>query len=335
MKDMAETELRVAVFQLPSVYWVCSMLAIMKIGAAYVPLDVLSGLPRCATILKESRAPVILAHSVTMVQVSSLSPRTGIIVIDIDALRPTSISLDIPNRTAPESIAAIKYTSGSTGNPKGVALTHTGLQSHMEGTINLWGFQNEVVPQQSAQSFDASIFQVYLALLTRGTCYVVSNTKRGDPCEISKIIREEGIAVTVGVPSEYLTWLRYGDHGALRNSAYRMMVSVGEPFGTTLTRKLRLLGKEDLKVVNMYGPSEVTFASTAVEVLYRHDPELLQSPAPAGYTLPNYSVYILDDDLKPVATGVSGQIVVAGAISPGYIDDELLNSHKFVPNPFA
>ncbi|XDG06192.1 hypothetical protein ABKA04_005807 [Annulohypoxylon sp. FPYF3050] len=282
-------------------------------GATYVPLDVASGLARF----------------------SSLDTEVETTIINIDALHQSTMALDVSNRTTPESIAAIIYTSGSTGDPKGVALTHHALQSHMEGTIELWGFQNEVVLQQSAQSFDASIFQVYLALLTGGTCYVVPNTGRGDPCVISELITKEKVTVTVGVPSEYLTWLRYGSHTALRDSEYKMIISVGEPFSVALVRELRLLGKEDLKAVNMYGPSEVTFASSAIDVPYFHDPELLQSPAPAGYTLPNYSVYILDEDLKPVPPGVPGQIAVAGAISSGYIDDKLLNSFRFVPNAFA
>ncbi|KAI0095349.1 hypothetical protein F4776DRAFT_669752, partial [Hypoxylon sp. NC0597] len=335
MNGSIKPKFRVAVFQLPSVYWVCSMVAIMQTGAAYVPLDTLSGYPRCATILRESRASIILAHSGTMGHISQLNPRAGITIINIDALHHISTALGVSNRATPESIAAIIFTSGSTGDPKGVALTHHALHSHMEGTIKLWGFQNEIVLQQSARSFDASIFQVYLALLTGGTCYVISSENRGDPWAISKIMIEERITVTVGVPSEYLTWLRYGDHGVLKNSAYKIMVSVGEPFNTMLTRELQLLGKEDLRAVNMYGPSEVTFASNAMEVLYRNDAELLQSPAPAGYTLPNYSVYILNNDLEPVPPGVPGQIVVAGAISSGYIDDESLSSQRFIPNPFV
>lgn len=335
--NIYEGSTRVAVFQVPSVDWICSMLAIMRVGAIYVPLDLRSGLSRLAAIVKECKPSVILVHSKTIDQVPGLDVHvTTTTVIDVDSLpQSSSYVADVPIWANSSSHAIILYTSGSTGVPKGIALSHYALQNQMEGCISRWGFDEEIVLQQSAYSFDLSVFQIYLSLLTGGTMYCVPREARGDASAIIKIITEERITTTCGVPSELLTWLRFGSKELLHRSQYRMMVSGGEPFSTTLAQELRALGKADLRTVNLYGPAEATISSSTIEVLYHDDTEVLQRPAPAGYTMPNYAVYILDEKLDPVPAGVPGQIAIAGSISSGYVDNSALNEDCFVPNPFA
>ncbi|GME22836.1 hypothetical protein DL768_008056 [Neofusicoccum parvum] len=328
----ADSRARVAVFQVPSVDWICSMLAIMRIGAAYVPLDLRSGLPRLAAVVNECQPQAIVVHADTIDDVSALG--TGDMpVLDISLL-PQRADAEVQNYASADSAGIILYTSGSTGTPKGIALSHRALQNQMEGCISRWGFDAEVVLQQSAYSFDLSVFQIYLALLTGGTSVSVPKAARGDAVAIVKIIADEGVTATCGVPSEYITWLRYGDSDLLRGSNYRMMVSGGEPFSTNLASELRALGKSDLRAMNLYGPAEATISATTIEVDY-NQAEALERPAPAGYTVPNYSIYILDENLDPVPTGVPGQIAIAGSISSGYVNNDALDKERFVPDPFA
>ncbi|GME45600.1 hypothetical protein DL768_008056 [Neofusicoccum parvum] len=328
----ADSGARVAVFQVPSVDWICSMLAIMRIGAAYVPLDLRSGLPRLAAVVNECQPRAIVVHADTIDDVSALG--TGDMpVLDISLL-PQRADAEVQNYASADSAGIILYTSGSTGTPKGIALSHRSLQNQMEGCISRWGFDAEVVLQQSAYSFDLSVFQIYLALLTGGTSVSVPKAARGDAVAIVKIIADEGVTATCGVPSEYITWLRYGDSDLLRGSNYRMMVSGGEPFSTNLASELRALGKSDLRAMNLYGPAEATISATTIEVDY-NQAEALERPAPAGYTVPNYSIYILDENLDPVPAGVPGQIAIAGSISSGYVNNDALDKERFVPDPFA
>ncbi|KAI0486471.1 hypothetical protein F4859DRAFT_528204, partial [Xylaria cf. heliscus] len=330
-----EEEVRIAVFQMPSVYWVCSMLAIMRCGATYIPLDIRSGLPRLSVILKESKASVVLVHSDTMGYITSLGADPAIRFLNIDELGPCNTLTDVPNRATGASAGIILYTSGSTGVPKGIALSHRSLQMHMESCISQWSFEQEVVLQHSAFSFDFSVFQIYLALLTGGICFIAPREARGDGLLIARIISQEGITVTGGVPTECLTWLQHSREAEWRNSDYKMMICGGEPFTLVLVEELRRVGKSNLRAINIYGPSEVTIASNAFEVQYHKSSEILEAPIPVGFALPNYSIVILDEDLKPVPTGVPGQIAVTGPISMGYVNYRMLNHERFVEPTFT
>ncbi|RYP45619.1 hypothetical protein DL768_008056 [Monosporascus sp. mg162] len=328
---------RVAVLQEPGVDWVCSMLAIMRVGAAYVPLDPNYGLPRLKLIVYESKPSAVLIHSRTVDQAAVFGFNGKITAtINIDALDRHQAPIEVPIRSASRSPAIIMHTSGSTGTPKGIVLSHGAIQSHVEGCISIWGINNcEVVLQQSPYGFDLSVFEIYLALLTVGTLYIVSREDRGDAPAITNIIAKEGITVACGVPSEIMSWLQYGDCDLLRKSTLRMMVAGGEPFSTLLVHELRALGKNDLKAMNIYGPTEATISATYFEVRYNDDPELLEQPAPAGYSMPNYTIYILDENMKSVPAGIPGHIAIAGPISSGYVNNSELQKARFVSDPIA
>ena len=322
---------RIGVLQTPSTDWICSILAIQRIGCAYVPLDLKSGIPRLAAILSESRASFILVADDTIQHVPALGLHNAM-VINISQLPDLSM-VTIANQAQPESVAIILFTSGSTGTPKGIALNHRSLQNQMEGAINLWGFKSEVVLQQSAYSFDLSVWQIYLALLSGGTSVVAPNEFRNDPVALADLIAREGVTATCGVPSEYLTWFRFGDNQSLRKSRWTTIVAGGEQFSEALVQELRHLGKQDLKAINLYGPAEATVSATQIEVPYQKTETSLTRVA-AGHAMPNYAIYILDGD-DPVPAGVPGEIAIGGAISSGYINNEQLNQERFVSNPFA
>ncbi|KAI0539815.1 hypothetical protein GGR58DRAFT_523962 [Xylaria digitata] len=330
-----QEECRIAVFQMPSVYWICSMLAIMRCGATYIPLDIRSGLPRLSVILKESGASVVLVQSDTIDYITSLDADPAVRFLNIDALSPSNTLADVPNGATGTATSIILYTSGSTGVPKGIALSHRSLQMHMEGCIFQWSFEQEVVLQHSAFSFDFSVFQIYLALLTGGVCFVVPREARGDGLLIARIISQERITVTGGVPTECLTWLQHSKEADWRNSDYKMMVCGGETFSPALAKELRRVEKSDLRAINIYGPSEVTIASNAFEIQYHKSSGVFEAPIPVGFALPNYSIVILDEDLKPVPTGVPGQVAIAGPISTGYVNYRVLNHERFVTPSFT
>lgn len=324
----------VAIFQEPSSDWICSLLAIFRIGAVYVPLDLRTPLPRLASIVKNCQPRIILTHRPTLE-----------IVFALDALDATTINVtDLPqsdshtphNRADPSSPAVILFTSGTTGIPKGIVINHSNLRNQMESYSKEWNIAAGVgmVLQQSAFSFDFSIDQIFAALANGGALYVVPASQRGDPISITNLMVTEGITYTSATPSEYLMWIRYGAPNLASCSNWQYAFAGGEPLAEALIYNFRSLGLSDLRLFNNYGPAEITVASTKIEIPYNNMP--VGEPVPAGYMLPNYSVYIVDEHLNPLPTGFRGEIVIGGGgVSSRYLDNEELTKRKFLPDVFA
>jgi hybrid polyketide synthase/nonribosomal peptide synthetase ACE1 len=145
---------RVPVFQQAASDWVCSMLAIMRVGAIYVPLDLRNPLPRLASVVKDCEPTAILADASTLHDVPQLGV-VGARVIDVTTVG-SKASTPITNSAKADSPAAILYTSGSTGTPKGIVVTHSGLRNEIEGYTKMWKLGAERTLQQSAFTFNHS-----------------------------------------------------------------------------------------------------------------------------------------------------------------------------------
>jgi hybrid polyketide synthase/nonribosomal peptide synthetase ACE1 len=145
---------RVPVFQQAASDWVCSMLAIMRVGAIYVPLDLRNPLPRLATVVEDCDPAAILVDATTLNDVPLLGIN-GAHVIDVTTVG-SKASVHIANRAKGPSPAAILYTSGSTGTPKGITVTHSGLRNEIEGYTKMWKLGAERTLQQSAFTFNHS-----------------------------------------------------------------------------------------------------------------------------------------------------------------------------------
>ncbi|PGH21386.1 hypothetical protein AJ80_03303 [Polytolypa hystricis UAMH7299] len=326
---------RVLVFQTAASDWVCSMLAIMRIGGIYVPLDLRNPMPRLAAVAVDCKPSAVLADSTTMDDVPQLNVSYAH-VIDVSHVGIKS-STRIPNCAQPDSPAAILYTSGSTGMPKGIMVTHSGLRNEIEGYTKMWKLGAERVLQQSAFTFNHSSDQIYTGLVNGGMVYVVPWSKRGDPIEITKILQQQSITYTKATPSEYSLWMQYGGDNLRQAAKWRFAFGGGEPLTTTITGEFADLGLPQLHVFNSYGPTEISISSTKMEIEYR-DTKALEEVGriPCGYSLPNYYKYVVDEQLKPLPAGMPGELCLGGAgVSLGYLNNEELTNQHFVSNPFA
>ncbi|SPO05365.1 related to polyketide synthase [Cephalotrichum gorgonifer] len=327
---------RVPVFQDAAADWLCSMLAIMRVGGIYVPLDLRNPLPRLAAVVADCEPVTILVDSTTRSDVGQINA-TDVTVIDVSRLA-SKPSKPVPNVSTGDSPAAILYTSGSTGTPKGIVVTHRGLRNEIEGYTRTWKLGAERTLQQSAFTFNHSMDQIYTGLSNGGMVYIVPWSERGDPLQVTRIVREESITYTKATPAEYSLWLQYGGDNLRLADKWRAAFGGGESMDRALTRGFAGLGLRQLRLHNSYGPTEISISSTKMELDYRNSAAMEADGGriPCGFSLPNYHAYIVDEKLRPLPAGMAGELCIGGAgVSLGYLRNKDLTDQYFVHNPFA
>ncbi|TKW52248.1 Polyketide synthase-nonribosomal peptide synthetase [Colletotrichum tanaceti] len=261
------------VYQEPSADWVCSMIAIMRIGAVYVPLDMAIPVPRLVKIVEDWKPDVLVFQGQTAeIARAELLP----------ARFPGSEMLVPPTRCdfGPGSGSGSGSDSGSDSGPglgtkrshrrrrrrrrrhnspdksdrvpKGIVLTHGNLANEVEQSARTYSFSPEdVVLQSSALSFDMSLTQIFSAVAHGGTLCMMPLGMRGDAVGIAAAMAREGVTLTGATPSEYAVWLAHGGGGGggHRLSSWRIALAGGEPIKPSLLQRFRTLGKEDLESI--------------------------------------------------------------------------------------
>ncbi|KAH7350679.1 hypothetical protein BKA65DRAFT_243259 [Rhexocercosporidium sp. MPI-PUGE-AT-0058] len=324
---------RIGIFQRPSVDWICSMLAILRIGAVCLPLESRNGLPRLAAIVKTSCPAVVLVDSTTIEDAKVLGHEESA-TINVSELEDTSSPV-IPIVAKPEEAALILFTSGSTGVPKGIVLKHSSIVNVIESLTQQYGLKNQVVLQHTAYSFDMSVDEIFIGLGSGGSLFIVDTDRRGDSRALMGLIASEGVTYTRTTPSGYLSWIRNGADLLVGNHTWKHAFAGGDKMADSLRQAFRSLGLSKLLLYQSYGPSEISVTAIKGLVDYQNVTSSDEN-IPLGKPLHGYSIYILDSNRDPVPPGVPGEIFIGGAgVSLGYLNDSALTAEKFMDNPFA
>jgi hybrid polyketide synthase/nonribosomal peptide synthetase ACE1 len=335
-----EAGCRVGLLQQPGPDWVCSFLAILRTGATCVPLDPSAGLERLLLVVGDCQPRAILVDDTTVEQHGLLAlPDTKTETINISELPPYDTLVEEPthmeSQAKPSEPAVITYTSGTTGVPKGIILTHASYKNFVEFAPPRWGFAQDtpdVVLQQSSYAFDMSLCQILVCLSYGGTLVVPGSTQRRDPVAICALIASEAVTFTMATPTEYQGWIRHGltNRDLLGESLqhWRGAMSGGEAMTDVLIESFKSLNKPDLLLVDAFGPAETTFACADAVIPLTGPPRLIAHSALRP--LPNYSICIVDTNLNPVPAGVPGQVIIGGAgVAAGYWGLPDLNKTAF------
>ncbi|KAJ6080912.1 hypothetical protein N7499_005786 [Penicillium canescens] len=312
---------RVGVLQAPSADWICSLMAILRVGGVYIPLDKKVGMERLAMIMKETNAPVVLLDTTTISDYGLLYTKAG--PIDVRSLYDFTAT-SVSNMAAPDETAVIMYTSGSTGIPKGLMISHSAYIHHVQASSAKWNVRqgDETILHQSSYAWDASLWQIMVSLCNGATLVIASSHARGDPVALTKLIASENVTLTLATPTEYLAWMQHG-HSNLTNSCLRTAICGGEFVSSGLIEEFKALQKPGLELINGYGPAEIAIACSGAHIPLD---STAASSVQALFTLPNYSVYIVDQSFNPVPVGVPGEVVIGGAgVAQGYLDNVKAN----------
>ncbi|OBI46130.1 non-ribosomal peptide synthetase [Mycobacterium colombiense] len=297
---------------------IVAILAVLKSGAAYLPIDPAVPDARIEFVLGDA-APIAV---VTTGELASRFDGRGLTVIDVDVPVDVQLSIAPPSAPAAENVAHIIYTSGTTGVPKGVAVTHHNVTQLMEGLdagLTAPG-PVKVSTQWHSYAFDASVREIWGALLHGGRLVVVPEAVAGSPEELRALLIGEQVSVLSQTPSALAALSLEGlDSAAL--------IVGGEPCPAELVDRWA----PGRVMTNAYGPTETT-----VDVTISAPLEAGSAAVPIGAPVAGAALFVLDRWLRPVPPGVVGELYVAGrGVGVGYLRRASLTASRFVACPFA
>jgi amino acid adenylation domain-containing protein len=316
----------VAVVTERSVQTVVAMLAVVKVGAAYVPVPVDAPAGRARGMLRETGVGVALADRTapswlaTVATVVAVDAGTVVAAVTDRPVAPATVAVD------PDQLAYVMYTSGSTGRPNGVAVTHRNVVDLADDRIWADGVPVRML-FHAPHAFDASTLEIWIPLLTGGTV-VVAPVEPVTPAVLAELIRTQQLT-TVHLTAGLFDAVAETDPGCLRG--VREVWFGGDRVAPgSVDRILDACPGAVLR--HLYGPTEVTVCATH----HRIDAGPAPRPLPIGAPMDNVCCLVLDEDRRPVPPGVVGELFLSGAgLARGYVGQPALTAERFVPDPFG
>ncbi|MBN8229301.1 amino acid adenylation domain-containing protein [Corallococcus macrosporus] len=295
---------------------ITAMLATLKTGAAYVPLDPAYPRARLEFTARDAGLKCILAQEATR----ALMDSAGVPVISLEQVRGGSEENPRVHVTA-DDLAYVIYTSGSTGQPKGVRIGHRSAVHLSETVVSGFGFApGQRVAQCSRFGFDFSVGEIFPTLSSGATLFLMAQEDVAAGEELADFLARQRIHTAMFTPS------------ALGSMAWRALpdlktLAIG---GEELPSRLVDTWAPGRRFIQVYGPTEATVFTTSTECIAG------QGPYAIGTPLPGYEVYLLDDALEPVPVGVRGALYIGGkGLAHGYLNRPELDAERFIPHPFS
>ncbi|MGA8656965.1 MAG: amino acid adenylation domain-containing protein, partial [Chthoniobacterales bacterium] len=318
-------EVIVGVFAERSLEMVIGLIATLKAGGAYLPLDPTYPADRLAFMLGDAQPRVVLAQRRLVARLTKYDAKVVFLEDDFAA----ESDANPPNRTHSENLAHVIYTSGSTGQPKGVLTEQKAIVNQLLWRIEQYGFDSsDVFLQKTTFTFDVSVWELLLPPMLGARMVLLRPGAEKEPLELAEVIERNQVSVIHFVPSMLGVFLESLEAGRSLGSLRRCFCG-GEALGAELTKRFFERFGDRTELHNLYGPTE-----TAIDVTF-YPVRSPEDTIPIGRPLANTSLYILDSHKRPVPIGVAGELCIGGVqVARGYLNRPELTAERFIANPF-
>ncbi|MEQ9404347.1 MAG: amino acid adenylation domain-containing protein [Cyclobacteriaceae bacterium] len=309
-----------------SIEAIVSMLAIMKLGGTYLPIDPSYPENRKCYILENSQANVLLTGSSMILDIVSMTEvfEGSMLFVDDFLENPTTSKENLGVKIDPINPAYMIYTSGSTGVPKGVVVAHGSIVNmSLDQTKNLDVQSSDQVLQFSSLSFDASIFEIFMSIFGGATLILVDNEIVKDSEKFLGYLKRHSVSIAT-LPPSYLSTLPVEELSFLR-----ILITAGEPADVVKAVQCSKI----LDYYNAYGPTECAVCVSAYKV---SEADHFKHNLPIGKPVSNTKAYILDSAHQLVPVGVAGELCISGVnLALGYHRDDAKTKGVFMDNPYG
>src|SRR3989339_259316 len=299
------------------------IIAILKVGGAYLPLDPEYPEERIKQILSKSGARLVLTNRNKKSAVKTVNIGQAELLADFSVTNPK-------NTLKPDNLAYVIYTSGSTGEPKGVAIEHRSVVNFIAGMSRIIDFEpGQKILASTNLTFDISVLEMILPL-TRGLSIILSSGQdRKDPQALVSLIKNNKINIVQFTPSMIESLMGRPEFGQCLDRI-KFIILGGERLTPSLLGELREITKKtehEIKIYNAYGPTETTVWSTIKELT---DEKEISVGQPIG----NTQTYVLDKNMKPFPVGIPGELYISGdGLARGYLNDPERTRQVFLLHP--
>ena len=313
-----------------SIEYVTGVLAVLKAGAAFLPVDIELPQERVRYLLEDSAAKALITNSEVHEHLALVTlPEITSYITDQINFEESVEEVQAPVEAA--DLAYTIYTSGTTGKPKGVMIGHLSLSNYVQWAAEKYLKGEEMAfPLFTSVSFDLTVTSVFVPLVTGNKLVIYQQAD--EQTLVERVFAEKKVQIVKLTPSHLRLLAGGAEAQKLKDSGVKRLIVGGEALDASLAREITALWKGGIEIYNEYGPTEATVGC----MIHQFDPATDRHSVPIGIPASHTRIYLLDAQLEPVGDGVYGELYVAGlGLARAYLNKEVMTAERFIDNPFV